>query len=106
MFFDDVRVPARNLVGEENRGWYVGTTTLDFERSRHRQQRRHAQERRQPADLGAASTATTRACTVARNPVVRNELVERYIEVNVQKMLSYRVIDMQNRGLSLTPRRR
>ena len=25
--------PAKNLVGEENRGWYVGTTTLDFERS-------------------------------------------------------------------------
>ena len=33
MFFENVRVPAANLVGEENRGWYVGTTTLDFERS-------------------------------------------------------------------------
>ena len=33
VFFDNVRVPARNLVGEENRGWYIGTTTLDFERS-------------------------------------------------------------------------
>jgi alkylation response protein AidB-like acyl-CoA dehydrogenase len=98
VFFDNVRVPARNLVGDENRGWYVGTTTLDFERS------------------GIGSSVNTRknvnnllswasehrndpACGVARNPVVRNELVERYIEVNVQKMLSYRVIDMQNRGL-------
>jgi len=33
VFFEDVRVPARNLVGEENRGWYVGMTLLDFERS-------------------------------------------------------------------------
>src|SRR3989304_4777224 len=33
VFFDNVRVPAKNLVGEENRGWYIGTTTLDFERS-------------------------------------------------------------------------
>ena len=33
VFFDNVRVPAQNLVGEENRGWYIGTTTLDFERS-------------------------------------------------------------------------
>jgi len=33
VFFDDVRVPARNLVGELNRGWYVGMTLLDFERS-------------------------------------------------------------------------
>jgi len=32
-FFEDVRVPAKNLVGEENRGWYVGMTLLDFERS-------------------------------------------------------------------------
>ena len=35
----------------------------------------------------------------ARNPTARNELVDRYIEVNVAKMLSYRVVDMQNRGL-------
>ena len=98
VFFDNVRVPARNRVGDENRGWYVGTTTLDFERS------------------GIGSSVATRknverlltwarehrddpACAVYRNPVVRNELVERYIEANVQKMLSYRVIDMQNRGL-------
>src|SRR5579884_585559 len=33
VFFDNVRVPARNLVGELNRGWYVGATLLDFERS-------------------------------------------------------------------------
>ena len=33
VFFDNVRVPAKNIVGELNRGWYVGTTTLDFERS-------------------------------------------------------------------------
>ncbi len=33
VFFDDVRVPVENLVGEENRGWYVAMATLDFERS-------------------------------------------------------------------------
>ena len=33
VFFEDVRVPARNMIGEENRGWYVGMTLLDFERS-------------------------------------------------------------------------
>jgi alkylation response protein AidB-like acyl-CoA dehydrogenase len=32
-FFEDVRVPATNMIGEENRGWYVAATTLDFERS-------------------------------------------------------------------------
>src|SRR5712691_8141684 len=31
--FDNVRIPAKYRVGEENRGWYIGMTTLDFERS-------------------------------------------------------------------------
>jgi len=33
VFFDNVRIPARNMIGELNRGWYAATTTLDFERS-------------------------------------------------------------------------
>jgi alkylation response protein AidB-like acyl-CoA dehydrogenase len=32
VFFDNVRVPKKNLVGEKNRGWYVGVTTLAHER--------------------------------------------------------------------------
>jgi alkylation response protein AidB-like acyl-CoA dehydrogenase len=33
VFFDNVRVPRKNLVGEKDRGWYVGAALLDFERS-------------------------------------------------------------------------
>ena len=33
VFFEDVRVPVANRVGEENRGWYVAMATLTFERS-------------------------------------------------------------------------
>src|SRR5438128_7152946 len=33
VFFENVRVPRDCLLGEENRGWYMATTTLDFERS-------------------------------------------------------------------------
>lgn len=31
IFFDDVRVPAKNLVGGENNGWKVATTHLEVE---------------------------------------------------------------------------
>jgi alkylation response protein AidB-like acyl-CoA dehydrogenase len=33
MFFDDIRIPHKNMMGEENRGWYVAMTTLAAERS-------------------------------------------------------------------------
>ena len=33
VFFDSVRVPAENLVGEENQGWAVAKYLLEFERS-------------------------------------------------------------------------
>ena len=32
VFFDDVRIPAANLVGEEGRGWELGKVTLGNER--------------------------------------------------------------------------
>jgi alkylation response protein AidB-like acyl-CoA dehydrogenase len=33
VFFDDVRVPERNRVGEENQGWFASQMTSNFERS-------------------------------------------------------------------------
>ncbi len=32
VYFEDVRIPATALVGEENRGWYYAAHALDFER--------------------------------------------------------------------------
>lgn len=33
VFFDNVRIPASQRIGEENRGWYTLAVALDFERS-------------------------------------------------------------------------
>lgn len=33
MFFDDMRIPHENLIGELNKGWYVAMTTLGAERN-------------------------------------------------------------------------
>ena len=35
VFFDNVRVPVKNLVGEENQGWTVAKYLLEFERGGH-----------------------------------------------------------------------
>ena len=59
VFFEDVRVPARNLVGEENHGWYVGMTLLDFERSD------VGVHRGEPADARAAGELCARTASPA-----------------------------------------
>ena len=33
MFFDDVRVPVANLIGEENKGWTYAKSLLGHERT-------------------------------------------------------------------------
>jgi alkylation response protein AidB-like acyl-CoA dehydrogenase len=96
-YFDNVRVPAKNRVGEENRGWYVGATLLDFERSnisasiglRHTVNdiTHFAREAAQSGSTPVRLTAGTKA-----------ELAERAIEADIAKLFSYRIISMQKRG--------
>ena len=95
VFFEDVRIPARNLVGEENRGWYVGMTLLDFERSNiggavsaRRTLDRLIAEIRADADLGAR----------VRSGPLRDEIARRYVETEVMFQYSFRIISMQNAG--------
>jgi alkylation response protein AidB-like acyl-CoA dehydrogenase len=97
VFFDDVRVPARNIVGELNRGWYVATTTLDFERSTIGTA---VGLTRVVDDLIAWSKehAESPQSRLGRASAVRLELADRYIEARVARMLSYRVVSMQNAG--------
>ncbi len=92
VFFDNVRIPRKDLLGEENRGWYVGTTTLDFERSSIGTSIAQGQ---QVEDL----VQWIQGEGLALHPTVRLELAERLIESRAARLMSYNVISMQNRGL-------
>ena len=94
VFFEDVRVPVKNRIGEENRGWYVGTTTLDFERSSIGSA---IGTRKQLESIIRQAKAGGEA-SFERNPNVKREFADRWIEAEVAKMLSYRVVSMQVRG--------
>ena len=96
VFFEDVRVPAKNMLGDENRGWYIGTTTLDFERSGIATSVAHqliAQDL-----VKYAQEDSTGKAALARNPGLRNELADRAIEAKVESLICYRIISMQERG--------
>jgi alkylation response protein AidB-like acyl-CoA dehydrogenase len=98
VFFDNVRVPKENLVGEENRGWYIGTATLDFERSGIATGISHALTVRDYVDF-VLEHRNDPVCTVARDPMVRYQLADRAIEAQVEQMLNYQVIGVQARGM-------
>ncbi len=97
VFFDNVRVPAGNVVGEVNRGWYVGTTTLDFERSGIGSAvgTRKTVER---LIRRAKENVANGISTLGRNREVRLELADRHVEAMTLMMLSYRVVSLQNAG--------
>ncbi|MGE0545269.1 MAG: acyl-CoA dehydrogenase family protein, partial [Dehalococcoidia bacterium] len=97
VFFEDVRVPAKNLVGGENRGWYVAMTLLDFERS---SVASVAANRRTLGDLAALARDTKQngAATIDV-PWIRNRLADLWVETEASRWLSYRVAAMQQRGM-------
>jgi len=96
VFFDNVRVPKDNIIGEENRGWYVGTTTLDFERSGIATSVSHGL---MVQDLAAVVRENRGSGVIASNTKLGYEIADRAIEAEVEAMLSYQVISMQSRGL-------
>ena len=98
VFFDNVRVPKDNLLGEENRGWYIGTTTLDFERSMIASTTQLVLTVTDLVDW-AREHIDSPQCTLTRNPGLRYELADRAVEAQVARLMSYRVISMQNNGL-------
>ncbi|MBX7111997.1 MAG: acyl-CoA dehydrogenase family protein [Dehalococcoidia bacterium] len=97
-FYEDVRVPRANLVGEENRGWYVGVTLLDFERSNIAGA---VQTRRELDDLIANVTSGPGKEQVQHGGVQRERhaIAEHYIESEVMFNYSFRIISMQARGI-------
>lgn len=100
VFFDDVRVPADMVVGEVNRGWYVSTATLDFERSgigRVIGGLRTFEEvvgyaKATPARDGGEGSLYDR-------PAIRLALADIALGFAVGRLLSYRVAWMQSKGL-------
>jgi len=97
VYFDDVRVPKTNLVGQENQGWYVALTTLAFERSAIGAivaQTRHVLQ-----DLVQFARDTKRnGQPLIKDPMIARKLAELTIEIEVAQLLSHRVVWMASRG--------
>ena len=94
VFFEDVRVPASQVVGEVNRGWYHMAVALDFERSGIQA---YAGGRRNVENL--VKLAKNNPELLRQRPSIKNELADRTIDINVGTFMAYRVAHMQAKGL-------
>jgi alkylation response protein AidB-like acyl-CoA dehydrogenase len=97
VFFEDVRVPARNMMGEENRGWYVGATLLDFERSGVNWSAQGRKTVERLTDYAKDTNGPTGR--LFDSSTTRQALAELRIGVEASRLLSYRVAWMQGAGL-------
>jgi len=95
VYFDDARVPASALVGEENRGWYQMAVSLDFERSGI--DRVSQAGRVLSALVGHVKDSKTGADLSSSGQSVRSELGQIAIQVEVGRHLSYQVASLQER---------
>ena len=100
VFFEDVRVPVSAAVGEINRGWYVGATHLDFERSSIGNAVAFANRLNDLIEfLKDEAEADTGRSKLKREPIYRGQLADRAIETTVARQFSNRIITMQARGV-------
>jgi alkylation response protein AidB-like acyl-CoA dehydrogenase len=96
IFFENVRIPRDCLVGELNRGWYVGAATLDFERSGINRVVAGYRTFEELIEWCAQSKRNGRR-VIDEGPV-RSRLADLAIEFTTGRMLAYRVAWMQSTG--------
>lgn len=97
VYFEDVRIPAANMIGEMNRGWYAATTTLDFERSGIE---RNLVARRDWNRVAAVvRSGHARQALQASGGAWRTKMAGLYIEVEAGQWMARRVAHMQSKGL-------
>jgi alkylation response protein AidB-like acyl-CoA dehydrogenase len=89
VFFDNVRVPRSGLLGEKNRGWYMATTTLSFERAGV-ENPMHA-KRILEGLIEYAKQTTRHGRPLAKDPLVRQKLAQLAVEIDVARAIAYRV---------------
>ena len=94
-FWEDVRIPSDQIVGEENRGWYVGMTLLDNERSNITGA---INMQRQIVDMITYCSGENTKGRINHFDSIRQEVADRYIESAVMMNFSLRIITIQDAG--------
>ena len=97
-FFDDVDVPAENLLGRPGQGWEIAMSALSFERG--------------PADTGVLAlvrrqvdelTAEAVAAGTTEEPWVQRALADAYVQSEVLRLSALRQLSLRAAGIPAGP---
>jgi len=96
---DNVRLPKENMIGPENQGWTVITTTFNNERNFF--DIVGAIRRILRLIIDYAKETKRNGEPLVKNPVIRRKLAQLAIEAEVTRLLYYRVVWFRDRGTTL-----
>ncbi|MEE8443009.1 MAG: acyl-CoA dehydrogenase family protein [Dehalococcoidia bacterium] len=99
-FFEDVRVPASALLGDENMGWYIGAGALNLDRvGAHRYL---ISVQRDEDVINWAKENRLGDFSLAESPAIRERMVELWIEAQVCRLMTMRSMSIVEHGGNFT----
>lgn len=101
-YFDGVRVPAENLVGELNGGWHIAMTTLTYERGPEDSLGRQIRFKQELDRLLKTVSNLPRGKGLAIDePVIRDKLARSIAEIEIMRLSCLRSFSQTIRGKAL-----
>ncbi|ETX01989.1 MAG: hypothetical protein ETSY1_05260 [Candidatus Entotheonella factor] len=102
-FFENVRIPRDNIVGELNGGWRIAMTTLTYERGISTLATQVRMKQHLEAMIDYARGTRRNGHSLSEDPFTRQQLAQAHIRVEIMLMNLYRTITSQLRGQSPGP---
>ena len=96
VFFDDVRVPKTALLGEENNGWYIGSTGLNLDRVG--AARYLISVLRDEEIINWIKENRFDGYSPADDPAIRDRIAELWIEAQVCRLMTMRSMSIVEHG--------
>ena len=96
VFFEEVRVPASCLLGEENMGWYVGAMGLNLDRVG--ASRYLISVQRDEDIVNYVKEHDLGGYRLAAEPAVRDRIAELWIEAQVCRLMTMRSMSLVEQG--------
>ncbi len=96
VYLDDVHMPAKYIVGQENEGWAVVNVLAGFERSN--MDMVYGLVKAQEELVNFCNETKRNGKPLSQDPMIRNRIAEFACSIEAVRTLAYRVADQQNRN--------